>query len=271
MLDQVIANTKMAAALAYADELAGRGTRDRVEGIEQWVRALTGEPAREVVPSTPGVLVAGRSGQGAAAQPRRSVLQEKYIPFAQVTPFYCGPATAMSSLAFLGPRTSHTVNPDTGVREKLTGDSVHDQQLLAADFWLATDANGGTNWGAGYMPFTLNSWRGTRWYVAAGTPNVEGTLTREQALAAIKYDTDRGYPVAENVLYDASTYYPAGFLPGVTYQHWDTVYGHYQHDGREVVQVGQVYHDSTLPAAPYQDIDWDIHWTAIEQWHGIVW
>jgi hypothetical protein len=261
-----ISGAKMAAAQAYSEQLAGRRTQDNVESVERWVRALTSEGKREVAPSSPANAVDGVEAR--LAQPSR--LQREFIPYRQVNEYYCGPATVMSILKFLGPDVSATPN-NWGVHDHLTGNPEIDQAMLASDFWLATDKYHGTMWGDAYVPFALNAWRGTDWYVAAGTPNVGGTLTKDQALAAIKYDTDRAYPIAENVMYSPETYYPAGFWPGVTYTHWDTVYGHYMDGGRQMVQVGQVYGGPSLPYERFQDVPWDVHWNAIGQWFGIVW
>lgn len=272
-MDQAIATTKMQAAQAYAERLEGRGQQAKLDGLEQWLRALTGEPRRDPAPAQapPRQETFPFFASGGTAGAAQSPLQARFWPFEQVNTWYCGPATAQSILRFLGANVSKAPNGDTGKREELTGKPEDDQRILASDFWLSTDRYHGTNWGPQYMPFTLNAWRGTRWYVQAPTENAGGTLTKQQALAAIKYDTDRAYPVAENVLYSNRTYYPAGFWPGVTYSHWDTVYGHYKVGNRQVVQVGQVYHDNRLPYDRFQDIDWDTHWTAIGIWYGIVW
>jgi hypothetical protein len=228
---------------------------------------LTPQPGNASLAATPA------QGPGVDRAPggQQSNLQRFFWPYEQVTTYYCGPATAESILQFLGPSRSRAVNPDTQAPDALTGVPADDQRLLASDFWLATEKYNGTQWGPSYMPFTLNAWRGTQWYVQSGTPTVEGTLTKDQALAAIIYDTDRSYPVAENVIYSNLTYYPAGFWPGVTYQHWDTVYGHYKIGDRDVVQIGEVYHDTRLPYDRFQDVAWDVHWSAIDRWYGIVW
>ncbi|MFN8507843.1 MAG: hypothetical protein U0547_09790 [Dehalococcoidia bacterium] len=258
-IDRAIATAKMNAALSYSAYLEGKGSKATVDAYEAWLRALTGEQPRAVVRlDDPSARV-------------NASIQKFFWPYEQINSNYCGPATAMSILRFLGPATSKTPNKE-GVRDQLTGVPETDQEMFAGNFWLATAKNRQTYWGEKYMPFTLNSWRGTKWYVQSAGPGLEGgTLTKEQALAAIKFDTDRSYPVAENVLYSNRTYYPAGFWPGVTYAHWDTVYGHYMQNGRQVVQVGQVYHDKRLPYDRFQDVDWETHWSAIGGWHGLVW
>ncbi|MGE5596835.1 MAG: hypothetical protein ACM3S1_12485, partial [Hyphomicrobiales bacterium] len=267
--ENAIAEAKMAAALAYSNQQGSRVSNSDLEGLEKWVRALTGEAKREVHPSSPPDPHEAPNDIQARVR-SESNLQKYFWAFEQVTPYYCGPATVQSILRFLGPHTSQAANP-MGGRDEMTGDPYHDQQVLARDYWLATDRNGGTNWGSAYVPDTINTWRGTRWYVASGTPNVGGTLTKDEALAAIKYDTDRSFPVAENVMYSPQTYYPAGFYPGATYMHWDTIYGHYQDGGRQMVQVGQTYHDPGLPYERFQNVPWDVHWSAIGNWFGIVW
>lgn len=261
-----VAEAKMAAAMLYSEQLAGRDTQESVENLERWLRALTSETKREVIPSSPPEFIPA----GVDARVRTNRLQTEFFPYRQINEYYCGPATVQSILAFLGPEVSATKN-HWGVHDRLTGDPHIDQPMLASDFWLATDKYHGTMWGDAYIPFTLNAWRGTDWYVASGTPRVGGNLTKEMALAAIKFDTDRGYPIAENVLYSPQTYYPAGFWPGVTYMHWDTVYGHYEENGQQMVQIGQTYGGPGLPYERYQSVPWDVHWPAIGEWHGIIW
>ncbi|MCK9517601.1 MAG: hypothetical protein M0R74_01030 [Dehalococcoidia bacterium] len=261
-----VADAKMAVAMRYSEQLAGRESKENVEGLERWVRVLTSEERRETAASSPPHALP----DGVQARTPISRLQADYWPFRQVNEYYCGPATVQSILQFLGPTEAQTKNYQ-GVHDRLTGDAHQDQRMLASDFWLATDKYRGTNWGDKYVPFALNAWRGTDWYIASGTAKVGGSLSKEQALAAIKYDTDRAYPVAENVMYSPETYYPAGFWPGVTYTHWDTIYGHYMDGDRQMVQVGQVYGGPNLPYERFQDVPWDVHWDAIGKWFGIVW
>lgn len=260
----------MAAAMAYSDQVDGHPAKN-LEALEKWTRALTGESKRDVLPSSPEWAIEGVGEVQPLAAMKRAELQTRYLPFEQVTEYYCGPATVMSILHFLG-ATEAKIKNRHGEYDRLNGDPRHDQSLLANNFWLATDKYRGTMWGQNYIPFTLNGFLGTNWYVQSGTPNVGGDLTKEKALAAIRYDTDRGYPVAENVIYSPQTYYPAGFWPGITYMHWDTVYGHYKEgDGTQMVQIGQVYHSPTLPFERYHSVPWDVHWNAIGKWYGIVW
>ena len=263
-----VAEAKAAAAMLYNEQLAGRQTQQAVENLERWLRALTSEPKRDVIPSSPWHFVV--KGTGPEARLEMNRLQTDYRVYRQINEYYCGPATVQTILSFLGPEVSATKNHG-GVHDRLTGAPYIDQPMLASDFWLATDKYHGTMWGDNYVPFTLNAWRGTDWYVAWGTPRVGGTLTKEGALAAIKFDTDRGYPIAENVIYSPKTYYPAGFWPGVTYMHWDTIYGHYMEGDRQMVQIGQTYGGPGLPYEQYQNVPWDVHWNAIGEWHGIVW
>jgi len=265
-----IAEAKMAAAMAYSGQVDGKPAKN-LESLEKWTRALTGESRKDVRPSSPEFALPKDGKAQPLSNQKRAELQTRYLPFEQVTDYYCGPATVMSMLHFLGATEAKIKNHDGGI-DRLNGDPVHDQRLLAGDFWLATEKYNGTMWGEGYVPFALNGFLGTDWYVLEGTPNVGGDLTKDKALAAIRYDTDRGYPVAENVLYSPETYYPAGFWPGITYMHWDTVFGHYKEgNGRQMVQIGQVYHSPTLPFERYQSIPWDVHWDAIGKWYGIVW
>ncbi len=271
LIDMRISNehilaAKEAAANAYVNSLYGIGSEADVQRAEAVVRKLTGEGnADRTQVSTP---------KNASTAPSVDALRLKlnFFPVEQINSYYCGPATVQTILQFLGPRQSWAVDPITNRHDELTGDPQTDQRLLANHFWLGTDRNNGTNWGDAYVPFALNAWRGTRWYVQAPTANLEGgTLTKDQALRNIRYDTDHGYPVAENVLYSAETYYPAGFMPGIRYKHWDTIFGQAASDNQTYVQIGQVYHDKTTPYQRYQQVPWDIHWTAIGGWYGIVW
>jgi hypothetical protein len=261
---------KTAAANAYDAYLRGRGSLRQLEDAERLLTVMTGEKIPTPVHS--GVQ-AGSTLAKVAIEPAATTSLQKYFkPFRQQTSFWCGPATAQSILWFLGVRQSAEANPDTGDQDWLTGNMPRDQRVLANSGWLATNRYGGTNWGQQYMPETLNAWRGTEWYVQSATPNIgNGRLDKDQALRNIQYATDRGYPVAANVLYSSRTYYPAGFMPGVTYRHWDTVYGYFERDGRTWVQVGQVYAEPGLGYQPMYEVPWDTHWSSIGNWFGIVW
>ena len=96
-------------------------------------------------------------------------------------------------------------------------------------------------------------------------------LTQDQAWRDIQYAIDHGYPVAANVLLGPGTYTPTGFFEGSTYEHWETVVGHFERDGKKWVKVGQVYGTESLGYDPLQEIPWDAYWSAIANWHGIVW
>ena len=264
--DRILA-AKTAAANAYIGYIFNLTPKSDYDNAQDWLTLVTGE-ANVQQPATTVATSAGKNGVTAGA----TRLKEQFFPFEQVTSYYCGPATVQSILTFLGPFTSATVDRETRQKDQLTGDPAKDQSLLANSFWLATDKHNGTNWGEGFVPFALNAWRGSRWYVQAAGPGLpDGTLTQDQALRDIRYDTDHGYPVAENVLYSAQTYYPAGFIPGVRYSHWDTIYGQVTDAGNTYVQVGQVYHDKSTPYERYQQVEWNVHWSAIAGWHGIVW
>lgn len=269
--ERAIAEAKMAAAMAYSEQLEGRGPKSRVDSLEKWARALSGEAPRPVVPSSPSWALPQSPG-GPRAEVRQSELQSRFWMYRQVNSYYCAPATVQSILRFLGPDVSKSRNAEGGY-DRLTGDEERDQKLLATTAWLSTDLYEGTMWGSEFIPATINAWRGTQWYVSTGTPNIEGgTLTKEQALAIIKFNTDRSYPVAENVEYSSRSYYPAGFYPGITYYHWDVIYGHYkEQDGRQMVQVGQTYSDQRLTYERFQNVPWDLQWGAISIWYGLVW
>ena len=268
-----ISGAKWAAAEAYHRFLSGNGTREEVEAADRRLSAMTRENIGANDWSVPGQTPAAYKLRGTAAAQDYGPLFSKFHPFEQITWWYCGPATAQSILWYLGPHRSESYDEVWGGRPWLTGRPEDDQWLLANDFWLATNKYEGTNWGEAYMPHTLNAWRGTFWYMQSATPQIGGSLTKEEAVMALRYDFDRSYPVAENVLYAPATYYPYGFWPGVIYQHWDVLHG-YVVDGATgdgYVKVGQVYHDERIPYQRFQQVQWDVHWGAIANWHGIVW
>lgn len=265
-----IAAAKIAAANAYDAYLRGRGTAQQIAVAELRLSALTGEriptPVPYQVPTTNG-----RSNT-AGPQPPLSRIQSQFQVFRQVNDIYCGPAAAMSILLFLGATESATYDRTRDENPVLIGDPERDQGILANSFWLATNQYSGTNWGQPYMPFTLNAWRGTDWYVQSGTPKVEGTLTREQAWRNIQYSIDRGYPIAVNVRYGPGTFTLAGFNPAITYRHWDIISGYYtDSEGKRFVRVSEVYGDPDYGYEPHQDVPWEEYWLTIGRWHGMVW
>ena len=121
------------------------------------------------------------------------------------------------------------------------------------------------------MPFTLNDWRGSNFYVQAATPGFGGTLNKTGAWAYINADVNLYYyPVAENVYYNYYiTYLPAGF-PSGTYKHWDTVYGTQVYGTQKYIYIVQSYPRNSN-RVPYQVVNWDDGWKAIDKWYGIVW
>lgn len=267
----VLLDAKTTAANAYHRYLRNKGSKDELERAEYALSKLTGEPIGQHAWSTPESTPAALKLRGETVAPDPGNLQKRFWPFEQITSWYCGPATAQSILWYLGPHRSETFDPESKDHPSLTGNPYEDQTLLATDFWLSTNRYHGTNWGERYMPFTLNAWRGTSWYQQSAAPGLGGNLTKEQALINMRYDFDHSYPVAENVLYAPSTYYPFGFWPGIVYMHWDVVYGYVEDRGIPYVQIGQVYHDERVPYQRFQQVAWDVHWSAIERWHGIVW
>jgi len=246
-----IAGLKTQAANAYDAVVRGAGSKAELARIEDQLYAVTSEPRRD-----------------SSARMASLLLSERYRPIRQVNWYYCGPASVSSMLWFLGARELPTTNAD-GNRPALTGRPETDQALLASVEWLGTENNEGTAWG-GVVPGVLNEWRGTTWYVESATETIGGELTKDQAFRNIRYDLDRGYPVAANVLYDASTFYPAGFMEGISYEHWETIYGYFERDGTWFVRVGQVYGGESGYEA-LQAIPWDRYWTAIDARYGLVW
>lgn len=247
-----IVRLKTDAANAYDAVLRGAGSKTDLARIEDRLYAATGEARRN-----------------ASSRMASLLLNERYRPFRQVNTYYCGPATVASMLWFMGAREMPVTNAN-GERPALTGDTASDQALLAGADWLNTESMGGTGWG-GIIPRVLNEWRGTEWYVESATERLGGTLTKDQAFRNIRYSLDRGYPVAANILYGASTFYPAGFAEGRDYEHWNTLLGYFERDGQWFVRVGEVYGDNLLGYQPLQEIPWDQYWTAIEAQYGIVW
>lgn len=181
--------------------------------------------------------------------------------YAQYTSYYCGPATAEDILGYLGPSTSQTYDTVTGAYDSMTGTISHDQPILANNFWLWTDTNGGTNWGDPYMPLTLNNWRGSFWY--QGTQS--SSLNESQAWIDVDSDMNLSHPIAENVLYSSSTYLPPGFPSGQNYYHWDVIFGD---DSSFQAGIAQPYGN---PRTAYYWEPWANQWSAIAANHGIVW
>lgn len=245
-----IVAAKTRVANLYAAVQAGTGSSSELRRAEAELTAMTGE---RIVP----VVTGGRNR-----------LARNFAPFRQVTDYYCGPATVQSILWFLGVRDEARA-ANAGVADGVTDRAGPDQQQLATDRWLGADAAEGTSWGDA-VPDAINAWRGTRWYAAFGTPNVDGTLDKEQAMRDIVYAIDHGYPVATNVLLSDTTFIPAGFSEGREYEHWETIVGYFDRDGARYVKVGQVYGEGDA-YDPLQEIPWDEYWPAIENWYGIVW
>jgi hypothetical protein len=242
-----IPTAKTQVANLYDDVLHGRASEAALREAESRLSAMTGEP---IQPPSNGA---------------RDHLAANYSPFRQVTDYYCGPATVQSILWYLGVRDEGgAANP--GAAKGMTGRGDIDQPLLAGPEWLNTEAAQGTDWG-GNVPGAINRWRGTNWYASFPAEN----LTQDQAWRDIQYAIDHGYPVAANVLLGPGTYTPTGFFEGSTYEHWETVVGHFERDGKKWVKVGQVYGTESLGYDPLQEIPWDAYWSAIANWHGIVW
>ena len=133
-IDRAIATAKMNAALAYSAYLDGKGSRATADAYESWLRALTGEQARPIVPL------------GDSSVRGTSNIQRFFWPYEQINSNYCGPATAMTILRFLGPSTSKTANKQ-GVRDQLTGVPETDQEIPATPSWLGAARNGQTSGG----------------------------------------------------------------------------------------------------------------------------
>ncbi|MEX1103603.1 MAG: C39 family peptidase, partial [Dehalococcoidia bacterium] len=216
-----IVKAKTNVADLYAGYLAGTTSYADLNQAEQALSAMTGEELK-------GPVFGGKRK-----------LEEHYSPFRQVTDYYCGPATVQSILWFLGARDEDAVS-DPASATGMTGRGDVDQRLLANGTNLRTESGHGTDWGS-IVPDTINNWRGTRWYAAFATPNAGGTLHKDQAWRDIQYAVDHGYPVAANVSLNSNTLIPAGFNPGIAYQHWETIAGYFEKDGVRYVKVGQVY------------------------------
>jgi hypothetical protein len=180
--------------------------------------------------------------------------------YAQYTNYYCGPATAQDILRFLGPTTSRTYDTVTHAYDVVNGNTSHDQPILANAFWLNTSPINGTYWGDPYMPLTLNNWHGSYWYQSTAS----GNLTQSQAWIDVDSDMNLNHPIAENVLYSASTYLPPGF-PSGTYLHWDVIFGD---NSSFQAGIAQPYGN---PRTPYYWEPWATQYSAIHANHGIVW
>jgi hypothetical protein len=260
---------KVAASEIYDAYLRGKASLNDVRVADRRVSQFAKAPIPDPQPN----FLARENGTDPSSE--GGFNPDGFTVARQINDSYCGPATAASILWYFGRkderfRTAAILDSHTNEHDVLIG-ADRDQDLLANDFWLATIAFDGTNWGERHMPFTLNAWRGDSFYSEHATPYLEGNLDKDRFIKAVRYDVDRGFPVAENARYNGSTYYPAGFLPGIDFQHWDTVYGYFDRDGTTYIQQGQVYGTPGLDYLPYQNIPLDTHWTALEQWHGIVW
>ena len=268
---RTILSAKEKAVGAYNGVLTGTGTQKASTDADAELAKLTGEAPR---PVTHGAMVPAPSAAavrpGGGPQPDGANLEAYYYPFRQINGYYCGPATVQSMLWFLGPTTSVAYDTTSGAYDTINASTSHDQPIFANTYWLATDQNNGTNWGSQYLPFTLNGWRNIPWYYQAAVPNIGGTLTQSSALYDIQYDTDRNYPVAENVLYGSASFNPPGFA-GTSYYHWDTVYGYFTSGGIQYVEIGQVYGDTTATYQQFYNEPWNTQWLAIQANHGLVW
>lgn len=243
--------TKQTAARIHEAFQDGRATAAQSDEAFKHVMEITGESR------------VARRGGGVSINGYVGVTSKQ-----QINGYYCGPATAQTILWYLGPITSVEYDSVTGGYDSLNGNEYSDQPILANYHWLATDRYGGTYWGSPYMPYTLNRWRGSGWYVGVASPGAEGSLTQSQAGSDINYDTSYGYPVAENTLYSGSSYYPPGFTVGGYYQHWDTVYYY----GGGTIAIAQPWpYPGAGSRTAYYSRDWNGHWWAIYYGHGIVW
>jgi hypothetical protein len=255
--DQDVLDAKSAAAKTYSAYLGGASTSNAVTAADAAVQAKSG-----------ATLVTPKSANSIAPDSLSG-----YTPTQQINSYYCGPASAMSLLYYFGTQrnsaymTSATYDTVTGVYDQMNGDRYHDQPMFANYFWLATDNYGYTPWGDAYMPFTLRAWRGDSYYQQLPT----SSMTQAIEYSDISYDTDRQFPVVENVLYNSSSYYPSGFNPGLQYQHFDTLSGHFDVGGVSYVEQGQVYGSPGYTYVAYQTFTLATQWSAVAQWHGIVW
>jgi len=262
---------KVAAATIYDQYLNGAATLKDVQAadrrVEQFTRAEVPEPSRN--------FMAVENGTDPLTKYPAGVQLSGFQVFAQNNYYYCGPATVQSMLFYFAKKdikfkTAATVNSFTQEYDVVYG-HPRDQHILASEFWLATDKYGGTNYGEPYVPFTLNAWRGDQYYTQHSTVTNGGTLNADEFMRAVRYNTDRGFPIAENARYNGYSYYPAGFQPGIDYFHWDLIYGHFYKDGVQYVQQGQPYASPGYSWAPYQNVPWSTIWTALGSWYGIVW
>jgi hypothetical protein len=262
---------KVAAAHIYDRYLKGEASFFEVDAadrrVEQFTRVDLDTPVRN--------MIAAGNGTDPNTTYEPGVKLDGFEVFQQTNEFYCGPATAQSILRYFAKRdikfkTAAMFNPDTGEHDVVYG-HPRDQHILANISWLATNKYGQTNWGERYMPESLNDWRGDLYYTLHATAKLGGTLDKDTFMKAVRYNADRGFPIAVNARYNADSYYPAGFHPGIDFMHWDVAYGYFEKDGVTFVQQGQVFAAIGYGWVPYQNVPLDTLWSAIGQWHGIVW
>jgi hypothetical protein len=246
-----ISAAKEAAAEAFAVSKSDEKARGDLDAVLNKLEMLTSEEIRSTTVGD-GFQTLGYVGVNSRAQ---------------VNSYYCGPATAETILWYLGPGTSSSYDTVTGAYDSFNYSDSHDQGLMANYFWLATDNYSQTYWGDPYMPFTLNGWHGGGWYESAASSG----LTSLSAWNDVDFDTNHGHPVAENVVYGSSTYFPAGFSSGTTYYHWDVIYAT-NSPAQSSVGIAEPWpYPGAGTRTAYQTQSWSNVWDAISSWHGIVW
>lgn len=252
---QILA-AKQAYADAFAAQGAGTATQAMADSALKRVQAITGDTIdRRAAHSTQGVS---------------PMTQTLTMPsYGQINGDYCGPATAQNMVRYLwGSNPSSVLDTVTGTHDVLNGDPNHDQGIFANSFWLNTASLRQTPWtntNATYMPHALNDFTGTTFYYPLQSGNTDETN------AWLDIDSDLSYfhPVAENVLYASSTFFPLGFsyyAPG--YKHWDTIFGD---NASFQAGIAQSYASPGQTRSPWQWWPWYQQWGAIAAWHGIVW
>lgn len=255
--DQAVLDAKSTAAKTYTSYLNGASSAEAVAAADADVQEKSG-----------ATLAAPKAANTIAPDSLSG-----YTPTQQINGYYCGPASAMSLLYYFGTQrnsaymTSATYDTVTGTYDHMSGDRYHDQPIFANHFWLATDTYGYTPWGDAYMPFTLRAWRGDSYYQQLAT----SSMTQATEYSDISYDTDHQFPVVENVLYNGSSYWPSGFNQTLSYEHFDTLSGHFDVGGVSYVEQGQVYASPGYTYVAYQTFNLATQWSAVAQWYGIVW
>jgi hypothetical protein len=131
----------------------------------------------------------------------------------QTTGYYCGPASGAMILSSTNNNTSYS------------GTFSLSQANLARDAYMATDANGATNWATSRFRIGLNKWRQgseTGFYVDLHSP------TPTDMSVALTYDTyNNNAPFGADTVENAGGPHYNNHPSNLTIGHWIAAYGYW--------------------------------------------